>query len=202
MSAHVQDVLVLVADFLDRERDDLEPHLAHVVGDVGTHPVGDHLRFLDDLLDRQLADDAAEVPFHHQPDQPFAVRLVLVEELLGRGQDADRVRLDLDLGDRFDVDRHALAGVEVLLRRDIEAHQFERELTAVLEHRPDDLAAPLDDLRPAEPVDDQRLVRPHLAEQGRYHADDEQQHEREPDDDRDQPRRIHRKPLSATTTRT
>ena len=33
--AHVDDVLVLVADFLDGERDDFEAHLVHVVGAGG-----------------------------------------------------------------------------------------------------------------------------------------------------------------------
>ena len=71
--AHVDDVVVLVADFLDRERDDLEPHLGHVVGAGAAHAVGDHLRLLDDLLDGELADDAAQVAFHHQPDQALAL---------------------------------------------------------------------------------------------------------------------------------
>ena len=71
--AHVDDVVVLVADFLDGERDDLEAHLVHVVGAGGAHALGDHLRLLDDLLDRELADDAAQVAFHHQPDQALAL---------------------------------------------------------------------------------------------------------------------------------
>ena len=71
--AHVGDVLVLVADFLDGERDDLEAHLVHVVGAGGAHAVADHLRLLHDLFHRELADDAAQVAFHHQPDQAFAL---------------------------------------------------------------------------------------------------------------------------------
>ena len=147
--AHVGDVLVLVPDLLDREGDDLEPHLGHVVGAGGAHPVGDHLRLLDDLLDRQLADDAAQVAFHHQPDQAFALRRRLGQELLGRRLDRLAVGLHLDLRDRLDRHGDALLRVEVLLRRDVEGHQLERQLAAALEHREDDRAVPLDDARPA-----------------------------------------------------
>ena len=33
----------------------------------------DHFRLLDDLLHGELADDAAEVAFHHQADEAFAL---------------------------------------------------------------------------------------------------------------------------------
>ena len=75
---------------------------------VRAHAVGDHLRLLDDLLDRQLADDAAQVAFHHQPDQAFALLRRLGQELLGGGLDRLRVGLHLDLRHRFDGHRHAL----------------------------------------------------------------------------------------------
>ena len=127
--AHVGDVLVLVAHFLDGERDDFEPHLVHVVGAGGAHAVGHHLRLLDDLFDRELADDAAQVAFHHQPDQALALLRRLGQELLGRGQDRFRIRLHLDLRDRLDRHRHALLRVQILLRRDVERHQFERPLS-------------------------------------------------------------------------
>ena len=71
--AHVGDVLVLVLHFLDGERDHLEPHLVHVVGAGGAHALAHHLRLFDDLFHRELADDAAQVAFHHQPDQAFAL---------------------------------------------------------------------------------------------------------------------------------
>ena len=76
--AHVGDVLVLVLDFLDGERDHFQAHLVHVVGAGGAHALGHHLRLLDDLFHRELADDAAQVAFHHQPDQAFALCGVLV----------------------------------------------------------------------------------------------------------------------------
>ena len=71
--AHVDDVLVLVADFLDGERDHFQAHLVHVVGAGGAHAVGDHLRLLDDFFHRELADDAAQMAFHHQADEAFAL---------------------------------------------------------------------------------------------------------------------------------
>ena len=91
-AAHVGDVFVLVADLLDGERDDLQAHLAHVVGAGGAHAVGHHLRLLHDLLDGELADDAAQVAFHHQADQAFALLRRLGQELLRGGEDgfADR----------------------------------------------------------------------------------------------------------------
>src|SRR5579862_1867635 len=50
-TAHVGDVVVLVADFLDGEGNNFKAHLAHVIGAGGAHTVADHLRFLDNLFD-------------------------------------------------------------------------------------------------------------------------------------------------------
>src|SRR5277367_52638 len=66
--AHISDVLVLVAHFFQGEAHDFEPHLVHVIGAGGPHAIGNHFRFLDDLLYRELPDDSAQVAFHHQPD--------------------------------------------------------------------------------------------------------------------------------------
>src|SRR5579862_6192165 len=82
-AAHVADVVVLVADFLNGERDHFQAHLVHVVRAGGAHAVSHHFRLLDDLFHRQLPDDAAQVAFHHQPDQPFAFLVGLGQELLG-----------------------------------------------------------------------------------------------------------------------
>src|SRR5881409_518376 len=76
----------------------------------------------------RLADDAAQVAFHHQPDQAFTLVRRLREELLRGGLDRHRIGLDLDLRDRFDGDRHALFRVEVLHRRNVERHQLQRQL--------------------------------------------------------------------------
>ena len=58
---------------------------------VDAHAVAHHLRLLDDLLHRELADDAAQVAFHHQADQAFALLGRLGQELLGGGQDRLRI---------------------------------------------------------------------------------------------------------------
>ena len=126
-SAHVGDVFVLVADFLDGERNDFEPHLVHVVRAGGAHAVADHFRLLDDLFYRELADDAAQMAFHHQPDQSFALLRRLGQKLFSRGLDRFRIGLDLDLRHRFDGDGDALSRVEILLRRHIERHQLKRQ---------------------------------------------------------------------------
>ena len=126
--AHVGDVFVLVADFFDGEGNDFEAHLVHVVGAGGAHAVADHLGLLDDLFHGELADDAAQVAFHHQADQAFALLVGLGEELLGRGEDRFRIGLHLDLRDGLHGDGDALLGVEILLRRDVERHEFERKV--------------------------------------------------------------------------
>jgi hypothetical protein len=103
------------------------------------------------------------VPFHHQPDQAFALLIGFGEELLGCGQNRFLVRLHLDLRDRFDRHGDALLRVEVLLRRHVKRHQFEREVAAVLDHRKDDRAVPLHHARAAKAVNDQRFMRARLA---------------------------------------
>ena len=171
--AHVRDVLVLVANFLDGERDHLQAHLAHVFGAGGAHALAHHLRLLDDLLHRQLADDAAQMAFHHQADQPLALRRRLGEELLGRGQNRRLVAAHLDLRHGFHRHRDALLGVEILLRSHVEAHQLQAQFAAVLHHGKDHRAVALDDARPAESVDNQGLVGPGLA----IHPGQNAQHE-------------------------
>ena len=107
-TTHIENVFVAIAHFLDGEGDDLEAHLVHVIGDIGAHAVGHHLRFLDDVLDRELTNDAAQMSFHDEANQRFALLRRFVQELLGRGQDADRIGLDLDLGDGLDIDGYSL----------------------------------------------------------------------------------------------
>ena len=123
--AHVGDVVVLVTDFLDGERDHVETHLVHVVGAGGAHPVTHHFRLFNNLLHRKLADDAAQVALHHQPDQAVAFRVALSEELLGGSYDRLRIGLHLDLRHSLDRDRDTLHRVQVLLRRDVEGHQLQ-----------------------------------------------------------------------------
>ena len=183
-ATHVLDVFVLVDDLLDRERDDLEAHLVQVVRDAVAHAAGDDLRLLDDLLDLEQADDAAQVAFHDQPHQRLALFGRLGQELLGGGADALGVRLDFDLRHGLDRHRHALRGVQLLLGRDVERHQLERQLLKTLEQRPDDAAAAGDDVGAAPAVDDQGAVRADAPEQvadGPHHQN-QQRHDRDQHD--------------------
>ena len=156
--AHVGDVFVLVADLFDGEGNYFQAHLVHVVGAGAAHAVADHLRLLDDFFDGELSDDAAQVAFHHQADQAFALLIGLGQELLGRGEDRFFVGLHLDLSDGLDGDGDALLGVEILLRSDVERHQFERKILAVFDHRKDDRAVSLDHAGSAKAVNDQRFM--------------------------------------------
>ncbi len=153
------------------KRDDFEAHLAHVVHAGGAHALGDHLGLFDDLLDGELADDAAQVAFHDEADEAFALVGRFGEELLGRGEDGFLVGADLDLRDGFDGDGDALLGVEVLLRGDVEAHELERELAGVFDDGKDDGAAAFDDARAAEAVDDDGFVRAGFAKHLAHETD-------------------------------
>src|SRR5208282_6846538 len=141
---------------------DIEPHLAHIGGAGGAHAVADHFRFFHDLLDRELADDAAQMAFHHQPDQTFALFRPLGKELLGGGSNGHGVRFHFQLSDRFDGDGDALVGVEALLRSHVKRHQLERELAALFKHWQDNRAAIRYRSRSSNAVNHQRFVRSYL----------------------------------------
>ena len=162
------------------KRDDFESHLAHVVHAGGAHALGDHLGLFDDLLDGELTDDAAQMAFHDEADEAFALVGRFGEELFGRSEDGLLVGADLDLRDGFNGYSDALLGVEILLRGDIEAHEFERELAGVFNDGKDDGAATLDNARAAKTVDDDGLVRagfakhlPHKNYQGESGEDEQ-----------------------------
>jgi hypothetical protein len=116
------------------------------------------------LLDGELADDAAEMAFHDEADEAFALIGRFGKKLLGCGEDGLFVGTDFDLGYGFDGYGYALLGVEVLLRCDVEAHELERELTGVFDDREDDGATAFDDARAAETVDDDGFVGSRFAE--------------------------------------
>jgi hypothetical protein len=160
---HVGDVLVFVPDFLDGKRDYVQAHLVHIVGAGRTHAVGDHLGLFDDLLHRELSDDSPQVSLHYQANQSVALLRAFGQELLRRSQDRLRIGFDLDLRDRFHRNRDSLFGVEVLLRRDVKGHQLQRQFAAVLDHRQDHRAMPLNHTGAAKAVHHQRLVRSGLA---------------------------------------
>src|SRR5262249_22316157 len=127
------------------------------------HAIADHLRLFDDLLDGELADDAAEMAFHHQTDKTLALLRALGEELFCGGADGDGVGLYFDLCDGFDGDGDALLRIEILLWRDVKRHQLEVRFAASLNHGKDDCAAVSDDAVATEAVDDEGFVRTHFA---------------------------------------
>src|SRR4029077_3798229 len=162
-ASHVGDVFVFVADFLDGEADDFEPHLAHVARTGGTHAIANHFGFFHDLFDGKLADNAAQVAFHHESDESFALLRGLGKELFRSGENGLLVILHLDLRDGLDSDRDALIGVKVLLRSDVEGHQFQRQIPASLHHRKNNGASSCVDIGSTDAVDDKRFVWPGFA---------------------------------------
>src|ERR1039458_10508826 len=86
--------------------------------------------FRSDFFHGELSDDAAQMAFHHQADQAFALLTAFGKELLRRGEDGFLVGLHLDLSDGLDRDGDALLGVEGLLRGYVERHEFERKALA------------------------------------------------------------------------
>ena len=111
---------------------------------------------------------------HHQPDEALAFVGRLGEELLRRRENRFRIGLHFDLRYGFHRDRHALPGVEVLLRRDVERHQLERQPTGAFHHGENHGSAALHHARATETVYDDGLVRPRLAEQLGEHGHQEQ----------------------------
>src|SRR5262249_41684176 len=110
-----------------------------------------------------LPNDAAQMTFHHESNQPFALRRGLRQKLLGSSQYRLLIRTYLNLRNGFDSDCYALLGIEILLRSHIKRHQLQRKLTAVLDHRKDNCAVALDYARTAKSIDNERLVRARFA---------------------------------------
>src|SRR5208282_3531792 len=156
--AHVGDVFVLVFHFLDGERDHLQAHLVHVVGAGGAHAVAHHLGLLDDFFHGELSDDPAQMAFHHQTNQAFALLIGLGEELLGRGINRFGVGLHLDLRNRLDGYGDALFGIEILLWSDVKRHELERQIMAVLDHGEHDRSMTGDYALAAKAINNQRFM--------------------------------------------
>src|SRR5712664_2174268 len=181
---HVGDVFVLVAYFLDREADDFQPHLAHVVGAGGSHAVANHLGFFHNLLYGELADDASKMAFHHQADQGLTLFWPLGKELLGGCEDGLLVVLHFDL--RYGFNRHgdALFCIQTLLRGDVQRHQLQRKIPAGLHHRKNQSPFSAVDLRPSHAVSDQSFIRPDFSIHLGDHDHDHQKSKNEkPGDD-------------------
>ncbi len=113
----------------------------------------------------------------------LAVLRRLAQELLGGGQDALAVRAHLELRHRLHLHRDALIGIEILLRRDIERHQLQREQLRFLHERDDQRAAARQDALATRAIDDQRLVWANLAIHAPIQVEDEQHRNHRKDDD-------------------
>ena len=177
-TAHVGDVLLLGANFLNGEGDDFEAHLGHITGAGGAHPVSHHFGLFDDLFDGELANDPAEMTFHDEADESFTVVTALGEELLGCGDDRFRVALNFDLGDRFHSVGDALAGLDILSGGNVKTHEFEGEFPGGLKHGEDNRAPTFDNAGTAEAADNQGLVWSRFAEQPREYADEHKHRQR------------------------
>ena len=65
-TSHIGDIFVLVPDFLDGERNHFQAHLAHIASAGSAHAIAHHLRLLDNLFHRKLADYSTQMALHHQ----------------------------------------------------------------------------------------------------------------------------------------
>src|SRR5262249_7794839 len=155
--AHVGDVFVLIPDFFDRERDDLQAHLVHIVGAGGAHAVTHHFGLLHNLFHCELANDTAQMAFQDQADEPLALLWRFGKKLFGGSLNRFGIGFNFDLCDGFHRDRDALSSIEILLGRDVERHQLQREHLPILHHRKNYGAAPLDDAGAAETIDHECL---------------------------------------------
>ena len=101
--------------------------------------------------------------FHDKPDESFAQLRRLAQKLLGSSQDGGLIAADFNLRDGLDCHGNALPGVEILLRRNVEAHQLQTQLAAAFHHGEDHRAVSLDHARAAESIHDQGLIGAGLA---------------------------------------
>ena len=86
---------------------------------------------------------------HDKPDESLASLVGLGQKLFGSRLYRLRIAFDFNLSDRFNRHRNTLLRVQVLLRRDIERHQLQRELAEAFDHRNDDCSASLYNSRSA-----------------------------------------------------
>ena len=180
--AHVLDIARLFGHVLEREGHDLQAELVEVGGDGLAHAGGHELRVLDQLLDGELAHDAAQMALHHLAHHRLAVFLGLAQELVRRAPDLLVVVLDLELGNGLHFDGDTLVGVQGVARRHVKAHQLQVELVGFLEERHDHGAAADDDARAAASIDDQCAVGADLAvERAQDRQDEERSHDHDGD---------------------
>ena len=105
-SSEVLDVAGGVLDLLDLERIDDEPELLHLVGRGSLDLLGHPVAVTDDLLNRESADNRAEVPSEHLRGEPLHP-LLLVKEATRRVGDRGVVVADFEDSHSLDSERYA-----------------------------------------------------------------------------------------------
>ncbi len=120
------EVALVVLDVLEDEGTELETHALEIHVGLFADLVLEALLVPVQLLDRQGADDAAQVAGHRLLDRRLDLVDRHAEETLGGAADMIDVALHLDLGHGLDVDRDALDGVDVA-QVDVEGHHAQRK---------------------------------------------------------------------------
>ena len=120
------------------------PMLRHVAGGHFLHLLGEGVAVLVNFLDGHRAENGAQMAFQRLRGDVADFVGGFAQKLFRRGADGNVVALDLDLRHAVHLHRHAFAGVN-LGRLHINGQQFQREDVHLLENRPDERAAALDD---------------------------------------------------------
>ena len=127
-------VAFFVADLLDRQHVDADPHLLEVLRRLARQLLREALAIAVDLLHGQRAEDRSQVPFERLEDHLLHLVVRHAEKPLGRRLQRRVVAADLDVGDRLDRHGHALQRVGPLdLERD--RHHVEVQVLDFLEER-------------------------------------------------------------------
>src|SRR5215510_11458347 len=116
---------------------------------------------------------SAQMAFQDQADESLALLWRFGKKLFGGSLNRFGIGFNFDLCDGFHRDRDALSSIEILLGRDVERHQLQREHLPILHHRKNHGAASLNDTGAAETIDHKCLMRPGLAVQPGEHGDQE-----------------------------
>ena len=137
------EIFLLVADLLNREHVDAEPHLLEIGRGLARQLLREALPIAVHFLNRQRPEDRAQVPFERLEDDLLHLDVRHAEKALGRRLERRLVTADLDVGDRLDRHRHALERVRPLdLERD--RHHVEVQVLDFLEQRNPQRGAALD----------------------------------------------------------
>src|SRR6185295_5184308 len=133
-AAHRREVAHPVADVLDLQVVQEQPHAVHVALGFVDQLLLEHDLLLVDLLGRELGDDAAQVPLQRVLGDERDVVARPPHEALERVVQERLLAGELHVGDGLHVERHAAAG-EGVLHRQLDRHVGERHPVDHLDHR-------------------------------------------------------------------